>query len=359
MITLEKKGPIAILTLNRPDAMNALGEPGDGEAVRDVCAQINADKSLRCAILTGAGKGFSAGGNVKAMRDRVGSFAGSPAEVRDNYKNGVHMIVRALYNLEIPLIAAVNGAAVGLGCDVACMADIRISSDNAKYGVTFLKLGLIPGDGGAWLLPRVIGMSRACELLFTGNLIDAKTAQEWGLVSKVVPGDQLMTEAMALATSIAKQPSQSLRVAKQLLRHGTQANYDTIMEMSAAAQGLMHHTKDHEEGVAAILEKREPVFKGESGETEKLFAFSIAAFTSSGRSASITACLRASNSSPISFAIAAGTTFFAAGKKSRSSSFMWCSTSSQSALNFMPHSSESTGKVSSSSNTPLAMWCSL
>ena len=115
MITLEKKGPIAILTLNRPDAMNALGEPGDGQAVKDVCDQINADKTLRCAILTGAGKGFSAGGNVKAMRDRVGSFAGSPAEVRDNYKNGVHMIVRALYNLEIPLIAAVNGAAVGLG----------------------------------------------------------------------------------------------------------------------------------------------------------------------------------------------------------------------------------------------------
>ena len=257
MIKLEKQGPIAILTLNRPDAMNALGEPGDGQAVKDVCDQINADKSLRCAILTGAGKGFSAGGNVKAMQARVGSFAGNPAEVRDNYKTGVHMIVRA------PLIAAVNGAAVGLGCDVACMADIRISSDNAKYGVTFLKLGLIPGDGGAWLLPRVIGMSRACELLFTGNLIDAKTALEWGLVSKVVPGDQLMGEAMALAQSIAKQPPHSLRVAKQLLRHGTQANYDTIMEMSAAAQGLMHHTKDHEEGVAAILEKREPKFTGE------------------------------------------------------------------------------------------------
>ena len=191
MITLEKKGAIAILTLNRPDAMNALGEPGDGEAVRDACAQINKDHTIRCAILTGAGKGFSAGGNVKAMRDRIGSFAGNPAEVRDNYTNGVHMIVKALYNLEIPLIAAVNGAAIGLGCDVACMADIRISSDNARYGVTFLKIGLIPGDGGAWLLPRVIGMSRACELLFTGNVIDARTALEWGLVSKVVPGDQL------------------------------------------------------------------------------------------------------------------------------------------------------------------------
>jgi len=263
MITLEKKGPIAILTLNRPDSLNALGEPGDGEKVRDVCAQINSDRAIRCAIITGAGKGFSAGGNVKAMRERVGSFAGSPAEVRENYRNGVHMIVRALYNLEVPLIAAVNGAAVGLGCDVACMADIRISSDNARYGVTFLKLGLIPGDGGAWLLPRVIGMSRACELLFTGNIIDARTAEEWGLVSRVVPGDKLMEEAMALATQIAKQPPHSLRVAKQLLRQGTQASYDTIMEMSAAAQGLMHHTKDHEEGVAAILEKREAVFKGE------------------------------------------------------------------------------------------------
>ncbi len=263
MIKLEKQGPIAILTLNRPDAMNALGEPGDGEAVRDACMAVNADKSLRCAILTGAGKGFSAGGNVKAMQSRTGSFAGNPAEVREAYRNGVHMIVRSLYGLEIPLIAAVNGAAIGLGCDVACMADIRISSDNAKYGVTFLKLGLIPGDGGAWLLPRVIGMSRACELLFTGNIIDASTAKEWGLVSKVVPGDQLMKEAMALAETIAKQPPQSLRVAKALLRQGTQATYDTIMEMSAAAQGLMHHTKDHEEGVAAILEKREPVFKGE------------------------------------------------------------------------------------------------
>jgi enoyl-CoA hydratase/carnithine racemase len=263
MITLEIKGPIAILTLNRPEAMNALGEPGDGEAVREACMKVNADKSLRCAILTGAGKGFSAGGNVKAMKSRTGSFAGNPAEVREAYKNGVHVIVRSLYGLEIPLIAAVNGAAIGLGCDVACMADIRISSDVAKFGVTFLKLGLIPGDGGAWLLPRVIGMSRACELLFTGNIIDAKTAQEWGLVSKVVPGDQLMGEAMKLAELIAKQPPQSLRVAKQLLRHGTQATYDTLMEMSAAAQGLMHHTKDHEEGVAAILEKREPAFKGE------------------------------------------------------------------------------------------------
>jgi 2-(1,2-epoxy-1,2-dihydrophenyl)acetyl-CoA isomerase len=262
MIRLDKHGPIAVLTLNRPDAMNALGEPGDGEAVAAACAEINADPSIRCAILTGAGKGFSAGGNVKAMQNRTGAFGGDPATVRNGYRGNVHMIVNALFNLETPLIAAVNGAAIGLGCDVACMADIRISSNTAKFGVTFLKLGLIPGDGGAWLLPRVVGFSRACELLFTGDVIDAATALEWGLVSRVVAPDELMPEAMALAEKISKQPPGALRLAKTLLRQGQTASYSTVMEMSAAAQALMHHTRDHEEGVAAILEKREPRFTG-------------------------------------------------------------------------------------------------
>jgi enoyl-CoA hydratase/carnithine racemase len=263
MIKLEKRGPLAILTLNRPEAMNALGEPGDGEQVAAACAEVNADKTLRCAILTGAGKAFSAGGNVKAMQTRTGAFGGTPAAVRSGYKGNLHLIVNALFNLETPLIAAVNGAAIGLGCDVACMADIRISSDTAKYGVTFLKLGLIPGDGGAWLLPRVVGFSRACELLFTGDVIDAKTALEYGLVSRVVAADQLMDEALALAARIAKQPPGALRLAKTLLRQGQSASYQTVMELSAAAQALMHHTQDHAEGVAAILEKREPTFTGQ------------------------------------------------------------------------------------------------
>jgi enoyl-CoA hydratase/carnithine racemase len=263
MIKLEKRGPVAILTLNRPEALNALGEPGDGDAIASACAEVNADRALRCAILTGAGKAFSAGGNVKAMQSRTGAFAGSPVSVRDGYKSNVHRIVSSLFNLELPLIAAVNGAAIGLGCDVACMADIRVSSDAAKYGVTFLRLGLIPGDGGAWLLPRVVGFSRACELLFTGDVIDAQQALEWGLVSKVVPGEKLLDEAMALATRISQQAPHALRLAKSLLRQGQTATYQTVMEMSAAAQALMHHTKDHEEGVAAILEKRAPAFTGE------------------------------------------------------------------------------------------------
>lgn len=262
ILLLEKQGPIALLTLNRPEMMNALGQEGDGPAVAAVCTEVMADPGIRCAVLTGAGRAFSAGGDVKAMKEKAGAFGGSPATVREGYRRNIHMIVRALYNLEVPLISAINGPAIGLGCDVACMADIRIASETAKMGVTFLKLGLIPGDGGAWLLPRLIGSSRAAELLFTGDVIDAKTAAEWGLVSKVVPADKLMEEAMAMANKIAQQPPQALRLAKTLMRHGATSSYDTIMEMSAASQALMHETEDHLEGVNAILEKRAPQFKG-------------------------------------------------------------------------------------------------
>jgi len=197
---------------------------------------------------------------VKAMQARSGAFAGNGVELREAYRGNIHRIVKAIYNLEVPSIAAVNGAAIGLGCDVACMTDIRIAADDAKFGVTFLKLGLIPGDGGAWLLPRTIGMSRASELLFTGDVIDAKTAGDWGLVSKVVPSASLMDEALALAGRIALQPPHALRLAKSLLKHGQSVSYDALMEMSAAAQAISHHTEDHMEGVNALLEKRTPKF---------------------------------------------------------------------------------------------------
>jgi enoyl-CoA hydratase/carnithine racemase len=262
LLTLEKRGHVAILTLNRPEAMNALGAPGDGDQVQAVCEQVNADRDIRCVVLTGAGRAFSAGGDVKAMKAREGAFAGSGVTIRDGYRGNIHKVVRSIYGLEVPSIAAVNGAAIGLGCDVACMTDIRIAADTARFGVTFLKLGLIPGDGGAWLLPRTIGMSRACELLFTGDVIDAATAASWGLVSRVVPAASLMDEAMALAEKIAAQPPHALRLAKTLLKQGQTTSYDTLMEMSAAAQAISHLTEDHMEGVDSILEKRPANFTG-------------------------------------------------------------------------------------------------
>lgn len=262
LMTVEMRGHVAILTLNRPEVLNALGAPGDGEAVAATCARLNADPEVRCAVLTGAGRAFSAGGDVKAMKARTGAFAGGGVAIRENYRNNIHRIVRSIYGLEIPCIAAVNGPAIGLGCDVACMADIRIASDQARFGVTFLKLGLIPGDGGAWLLPRTIGMSRASEMLFTGDVVDAATAAAWGLVSRTVPHDALMPEALALAERISAQPPHALRLAKSLLRQGASVSYDALMEMSASAQAIAHLTEDHREGVDALLEKRPAVFKG-------------------------------------------------------------------------------------------------
>ena len=262
LLTLEKRGHVAILTLNRPESLNALGAPGDGDAVAATCEAVNGDLDVRCVVLTGAGRAFSAGGDVKAMHERSGAFAADGIAIREGYRRNIHRLARAFYGLEIPLIAAVNGPAIGLGCDVACMADIRIASDQAVFGATFLKLGLVPGDGGAWLLPRCIGMSRACELLFTGKVIDAALAEKWGLVSEVVAHESLLDGAFELANAIAAQPPHALRLTKNLLRHGQAASYDTIMEMSASAQAISHLTEDHMEGVQAILEKRAPVFQG-------------------------------------------------------------------------------------------------
>src|SRR5690242_8135277 len=240
----EKTGPIVTLTLNRPESRNPLGEEGDGDLFAAACQAINADRDVRCAILTGAGPAFSAGGNVKAMRERSGAFAGAGVHIRERYRNVIHRIVKSLWTLEVPRIAAVNGPAIGLGNDVACLADMRIAADSAIFGATFLKVGLIPGDGGAWILPRTIGHARAAELFFTGDTIDAQTALSWGLISKVVPADQLMAEANALAERVCRQPPDVLRMTKKLMREGQGVSFDTIMEMSAAMQSLAHLTSD-------------------------------------------------------------------------------------------------------------------
>ncbi|MEM7688503.1 MAG: crotonase/enoyl-CoA hydratase family protein [Pseudomonadota bacterium] len=263
LLKIESDGPVTTLTIDRADTMNPLGSPGDGDEFAEVCRAINRDTRVRCVILTGAGRAFSAGGDVKAMRDRTGTFGGSPPAISDGYRENIHVMLRALYGLRVPLIAAVNGAAIGLGCDVACLADMRIASAKAKFGVTFLKLGIIPGDGGTWILPRVIGQARAAELFYTGDVIDTATALEWGLVSRVVEPDALLSEARALAERVCAQPPHALRQAKTLLRQGQLISYDSALEMAANTQAMMHLTKDHEEGIAALLEKRRADFSGE------------------------------------------------------------------------------------------------
>ncbi len=261
-LLFEKSGPLVTLTINRPESRNPLGEEGDGELFADAAARINADREVRCVILTGAGTAFSAGGNVKAMRERSGAFAGGGVHIRERYRNVIHRIVRSLWGIETPMIAAVNGPAIGLGNDVACLADMRIAADKAIFGATFLKIGLVPGDGGSWILPRTIGHARAAELFFTADTIDAATALSWGLVSRVVPAASLMDEARALAEKICRQPPDVLRMTKRMMREGQSVSFDTIMEMSAAMQALSHLTEDHAEAVEAFFDKRTPTYKG-------------------------------------------------------------------------------------------------
>ncbi len=261
-LLLDMSGQVARLTLNRPETRNPLGQSGDGERFRQAAAAINGNKNLRCVIMTGAGRAFSAGGDLKAMREKSGDFGGNPLELRDHYRESIHGIIRAMWNIEVPIIGAINGPAIGLGNDVASLCDIRIAASSARFGATFLKMGLLPGDGGAWLLPRHIGWSRAAQLFFTGELVDAQTACSWGLVSEVVEDADLMPRVEALAAQICQQPPQALRMTKKLMRDGTMASFDAVMEMSAALQVTLQHTEDHMEAVNAFFEKREPEFKG-------------------------------------------------------------------------------------------------
>ncbi len=262
LLLFEKDGHIARLTINRPDKRNPLGLAGDGEIFQAAARRINGDFDLRCVIMTGAGSAFSAGGDLKAMRDRTGEFGVDNLRLRDHYRGSIHGIIKALWSIEVPIVGAINGPAIGLGGDVASLCDIRLAAASAKFGATFLKIGLLPGDGGAWLLPRIVGWSRAAQLYFTGDVIDAPTAREWGLVSEVHPDDRLMAEAEALARRICQQPPQALRMTKRLMREALTASFDTIMELSAAMQVLVQRTDDHIEAVNAFFEKRTPEFKG-------------------------------------------------------------------------------------------------
>lgn len=259
----QQDGAVVTLTLNRPETRNPISESDMVAAIESACARIRDDGSVRAVILTGAGSAFSSGGNVKDMRAREGIFGGTPSQVREGYRRGIQRIPLALYELEVPTIAAVNGAAVGAGCDLALLCDMRIASENAFFAESFVKVGIIPGDGGSWLLPRVVGLSRAFEMALTGDRVDAATALAWGLVSQVVSPEQLLPAARQLADRVAVNPPLVVRMTKRLIREGMHTSLASSLELSAALQALAHHTRDHEEAVAAMLEKRAGKFTGQ------------------------------------------------------------------------------------------------
>jgi enoyl-CoA hydratase/carnithine racemase len=254
---------IVMLTMNHPEERNALTEEHQMLEFVDACERIRRDLTVGAVVLTGAGSAFCAGGNLKNMRDKKGFSAGSPLDIREAYRNSIQRIPLALYELDVPTIAAINGPAIGAGLDIACMCDMRIASDRAKFASSFVKLGIAAGDGGAWLLSRVIGQPLAMEMMLTGDTIDAAQAREYGLIGRVVPHGDVLPQAMDLARRIAANPRRAVRLSKRLLRESQAMSLAASLEMAAAYQALAHYTSDHDEAVRAFLEKREPIFTGQ------------------------------------------------------------------------------------------------
>lgn len=254
---------IVTLTLNDPETRNAISDLPMIEALLAALDAAECDPAARVIVLAAAGPVFSSGGNIKKMGKGSGLNDLLPAQTRLNYKRGIQRLPLAFEALEIPVIAAVNGPAIGAGCDLTLMCDIRIAGQSARFAESFVRLGIVPGDGGAWLLPRVVGFSRACEMALTGDMIDAQEAARIGLVSRVVPDPDLLDEARAVARRIAAHPRHAVRMTRRLLHEAAHLRLDQMLEVSAAFQALSHATADHDEAMAALREKRSTLFSGQ------------------------------------------------------------------------------------------------
>ncbi len=260
-LKIERDGAVMTVTMDRPDDRNAITDPGQSAEFVALAESLARDRTVRALVLTGAGKSFCSGGNVKTMREKHGMFAGSPFDQRTHYRTTVQTIGRALWELEVPVVAAINGHAIGLGFDLTLMCDLRVMAEDAVVAESYVKLGIIPGGGGAWLLPRVVGLARASQMTLTGEAIDAATALAWGLVSEVLPSDRLLSRAHEIARAIAANPGHATRLAKRLMREGMDQKLPTHLEIAAAYQALSHHTEDHGEALGAFLDKRPPEFR--------------------------------------------------------------------------------------------------
>ena len=257
-----KDGAVVTIKLNQPEVRNAISSAAVIDGLVELISHADRDIGIRVVILTGEGSTFSSGGDINQMKAGGGLHDPQPMNTRRNYRTGIQRLPLLFEALEVPVIAAVNGPAIGAGCDLACMCDIRIASERAVFAESFVKLGLVPGDGGAWLLPRIVGFSKASELALTGDALDSAAALACGLVSQVVPHDQLMAVARKIADRIAANPPHAVRMTKRLLREASTASLAATLESSASAQALCHTTADHQEAVAAFLEKRFPSFSG-------------------------------------------------------------------------------------------------
>jgi enoyl-CoA hydratase/carnithine racemase len=255
----ETKDGIATLTLNRPERLNALGDTLRDD-LHDALTRAVDDSAVRVIVITGAGKGFCSGGDVKAMHDAKERGAGRP--VLDKVAPSRDRTLLLMRDAPQPIIAAVNGAAAGAGMNLALGCDIRLASTTARFGETFVKRGLHVDWGGTYFLPRLVGMAKACELIFTGEMIGAEEALRLGIVSAVHPPEELMPATRELARKIADGPPLAIRLAKRALYHGENTDLRSALEFETFAQNVCSETEDAKEGIRAFVEKRPPTFHG-------------------------------------------------------------------------------------------------
>jgi 2-(1,2-epoxy-1,2-dihydrophenyl)acetyl-CoA isomerase len=272
---------IFVLTMNDRTTRNAIGEELMGQLTGYI-DRFATDPDLRCLVITGAGTAFSSGANVRGFARRIASAEASATQdgaapdvpepwqqldpVYTARETGSFAmgptIVRQLHNLQKPSIAAVNGHAYGLGCGIALSCDFRIAAESARFNEAFIRNGLVPADGSAWQLPKLVGMANALWMQFSGEAVGGQEAYRIGLANKVVPDDQLMTATLEMATKLANGPVFAMGLLKQLIHQGYQQDLSQHLPLASRAQALTRTTYDHKEGVQAFLEKRKPEFRG-------------------------------------------------------------------------------------------------
>lgn len=255
---------VAVITLNRPEKMNAFTNRMIDEWSWAI-EEAKLDDEVRAVVVTGSGRAFCAGMDVQQEARGEGVLrteTASPADRRNALRYSVHRVPRALMTLDKPYIAAVNGAAVGAGMDMASMADMRFAADNARFGMAYVRMGIIPGDGGAFYLARTLGIARALELIWTGDLFDASQALEWGYVTKVFPADRLIEETRTFAKRLADGPAVAIQLAKRLVYRSLEVTEPAALDLAQSAMVIAQSTDDAKEGPRAFMEKRQPKFVG-------------------------------------------------------------------------------------------------